>query len=193
VSFVGGGGGVRGFAGLLESYVEARVERCVSRNYALLLGDWACIASLLVESGVVEEIPPVVLAPDPFTASDLFLKPKVGEGDFAVVTSAPLLVAIRMGSPAYDDLVRTVSRILCCEGEERFEFLMVGRRGAECHVEMFLLRREPAWYTARELAKVVVKDMVGAVRRMARYGMCRSERECFESAIAYLKTARGCD
>jgi hypothetical protein len=193
VSFVGGGGGVRELVELIQSYVEARVEKCVSGNYALLRGDWACIVHLLVESGIVEKIPHAVLAPDPFTASDLFLRPKVNESDFVIVTPAPLLVAVRMGSPAYNSLVRTLSRILCCEGEERFEFLMVGRRRNECHVEMFMLRREPAWYTARELAKAVVEDMVGMVRSMVRMRMCRSERECLESALSYLKTARGCD
>ncbi len=186
------GGGVRELVELIQSYVEARVEGCVSGNYALLHGDWACIVHLLVESGVVEEIPHTVLAPDPFTASDLFLRPKVGEGDFVVVTPAPLLVAVRMDSPAYGNLVKTLSRILCCREEERFEFLMVARRGNECHVEMFLLRREPAWLTAREISKLIVEDMVGMVRRMVRRGKCRSERECLESALSYLRTARGC-
>jgi hypothetical protein len=190
---MGRGGGVRGLVGLVESYVEARVERCVSGNYALLLGDWACIASLLVESEIVEKPPHVVLAPDPFAASDLLLKPKVSGGDFVIVTPAPLLVAVRMGSLAYDNLVRTLSRILCCEGEEGFELLMAGRRGGECHVETFTLRREPAWLTARELAKIIVEGMVGAVRRMVKRGKCWSERECLESALSYLKTARGCN
>ena len=79
VSFVGGGGGVRGLVELIQSYVEARVERCISRGYALLYGDWVCVVSLL------------------------------------------------------------------------------------------------------------------AVREMARYGMCRSERECLESALSHLKTTRGCN
>jgi hypothetical protein len=189
---MGRGGGVRGLVELVESYVEARVERCVSGNYALLLGDGACIVHLLVESEIVEKPPHVVLAPDPFVASDLLLKPKVSGSDFVIVTPAPLLVAVRMGSPAYDNLVRTLSKILCCEGEGGFEFLMVGRRGNECHVETFTLRREPAWLTARELAKIIVEGMVGVVRRMVRRGKCWNERECLESALSYLKTARGC-
>jgi hypothetical protein len=190
---MGRGGGVRELVDLLGSYVEARVEKCVSRNYALIYGDWMCIVHLLVESEIIEKPPHTVLAPDQFRASDLFLKSKIGERDFVVVTPAPLLVAIRMNSLAHNNIVKTVSRLLCCVEEERFEFLMVGRRGNECHVEMFMLRREPAWLTARELSKVIVEDMVGVVRKMVKRGECWDERSCFESALSYLKTARGCN
>jgi hypothetical protein len=193
VLFMGRGGGVRELVDLLESYVEARVEKCVSGNYALLLGDWMCIVQLLVDSGVVREPSPLALALDPFKASDLLLKHNANPEDFVVVTPAPLLVAIRMDSHAYDNLVKILSRMLCCGEGGRFEFLIVGRDGYECYFELLMLRREPAWFTARGISKVIVEDMVGIAREMARWGVCRSEKECLESTLAHLKALRGCN
>jgi hypothetical protein len=191
---VGRGDGVRELVELVQSYVEARAERCISSGYALLYGDWYCIVYLLVESGVIEGLPPVIPAPDPITASAFLLKTGLGEseGDYVVVSPAPLVVAVRMGSPTYDSIVRTASKLIGLGEEERFDYLVAGRDGDRCYTWLIRRARVPAERVAREIAKMVVGELRRIVKDMVRDGECWSERECFEDVLEYLKTARGC-
>ncbi len=191
---MGRGGGVGELAELVQSYVEARVERCVSRKYALLYGDWICIANLLAESGVTEVVPQAILEPNPLIAI-LDLVRFMGD-DYVIVAPAPaVVVAVRMGSPSYDSIVKTLSRLTGYREEEaRFEYLAVGREGVGCYTWHFW-RAEGVSdeRVARELAKFIVGELRGAVREMVRYGMCQSERACLEKMLAYLQTARECN
>ncbi len=191
---MGGGGGVRGLVELIQSYVEARVGRCISRGYALLYGDWRCIMYLLAESGVTEVDPRAFLEPSPlFAIPDLA---GLTGGDCVIVVPAPtIVVAVRMGSPSYDSVVKALSRLTGYRGEEaRFEYLAVGREGAGCYTWHFW-RAEgvPGERMAREIAEFIVGEMRRNAREMARYGMCRSERACLEKTLAYLQTARECN
>jgi len=190
---VGGGGGVRGLVELIQSYVEARVERCISRGYALLYGDWRCVAYLLAESGVAGVDPWALLEPSPLSAIPGLAG--LAGGDCVIVVPAPaIVVAVRMGSPSYDGVVRALSRLTGYRGEEaRFEYLAVGREGDGCYTWHFR-RAEgvPGERMAREIAEFIVGELRRNAREMARYGMCRSERACLERTLAYLKTARGC-
>jgi hypothetical protein len=190
---MGRGGGVGELAELVQSYVEARVERCVSRKYALLYGDWVCIASLLAESGVTEVVPQAILEPDPVIAI-LDLVRLMGD-DYVIVAPAPaVVVAVRMGSPSYDSIVKTLSRFTGYREEARFEYLAVGREGVGCYTWHFWRAEGVSGErVARELAKFIVGELRRAVREMVRYGMCRSERACLEKILAYLQTARECN
>jgi hypothetical protein len=191
---MGRGGGVGELAELVQSYVEARVERCVSRKYALLYGDWICIANLLAESGVTEVDPLAILEPDLLIAA-LDLVRLMGD-DYVIVAPAPAtVVAVRMGSPSYDSIVKTLSRLTGYREEEtRFEYLAVGREGFRCYTWHFW-RAEGVSdeRMAREIAKFIVGELRKAVREMVRYGMCRNERACLEKILAYLQTARECN
>jgi hypothetical protein len=186
-------GRVRELVDLLESYVEARVERCVSKGYALLYGDWRCVVGLLVESGVVEGLPPAVPAPDPITASALLLELGCGGGDCVVVTPAPLVVAVRMGSSVYDSIIRALSELTGCKKWKLgFKQLAVSREGDTCVALHLQPEEEPAEPEARKLAKVLVAGLRWIVKNMVEGGACPSERKCLERALEYLRTAKGC-
>jgi len=191
---VGRGGRVRELVELIHSYVEARVERCVSRRYALIYGDWVCVAGVLAESGVAEVDPQAILEPNPVIAiADLA---RFMGDDYVIVAPAPaVVVAVRMGGPSYGNIVKTLSRLAGRREEEAgFEHLAVGREGAGCYTLRFR-RAEgvPGEHAARELARFVVGGLGRAVREMARRGMCRGERACLEKMLAYLQIARECD
>jgi hypothetical protein len=190
---MGRGGGVGELAELVQSYVEARVERCVSRKYALLYGDWICIANLLAESGVAEVDPRAILEPNPLIAiTDLV---RFMGDDYVIVAPAPAaVVAVRMGSPSYDSIVKTLSRFTGYREEDaRFGYLAVGREGVGCYAWHFWRAEGVSGErVARGIAKFIVRGLRRNVREMARYGMCRSERACLEKMLAYLQTAREC-
>jgi hypothetical protein len=191
---MGRSGGVGELAELIQSYVEARVERCISRGYALLYGDWVCVASLLAESGVTEVDPWAILEPNPLIAI-LDLVRFMGD-DYVIVVPAPaVVVAVRMDSPSYDSIVKTLSRHTGYRGEKaRFEYLAVGREGDGCYTWHFWRAKGvSSERMAREIAEFIVGELRGVVREMARYGMCRSERACLEKTLAYLQTARECN
>jgi len=117
-------------------------------------------------------------------------------GDCVTVVPAPaIVVAVRMGSPSYDGAVKALPRLTGYREEEAgFEYLAVGREGDGCYTWHFWRAKGvPGERMAREIAEFIAGELRRNAREMARYGMCRSERECLESALSHLKTTRGCN
>jgi hypothetical protein len=187
VLFVGRGGGVGELAELVQSYVEARVERCVSKGYTIVYGDGVCILSLLARLKPNGDdcilITPLTVVADLAPSS----KP-------AFVGAMPgiQVIAVRKGSTLYDELANFISG-LCCGGSEELDIVVLGRSGRECYVETAGVWRGAAEEIARAISKVAVESMVKASEWLKDVGLYPDRRGYLERLLERVKALRSCD
>jgi hypothetical protein len=160
--------GRRGVAGAVDEFiellaygVEADVERCLRRGYALIIGD-DCVLSALRMSGV-------------------------GEDEVSFL-SYPGVAVVRKGSPQYARIAGYVSGVTGGRSQG-FDMVFAWGEGIWCSYEAYSVAKGAEGEIARDLARplvgITVRDIAGKVEELMREGVCRGEAECLEYMLEH--------
>jgi hypothetical protein len=185
----GDGDGLGELVDLLESYVEARVEECASKEYAIVCGDGVCVASLLAK--LVPAGDDCVLITPLTVIAGLA---RSHEPAFVGVTPDIQAMAVRKGGLAHARLADFLSWMYREELREA-DLVVLRRSGRECYVAAAGVKREDldAGEVAKTLSKAIVESMVKASEWMAEAKLCSDKRECLERLLKRVKALRRCD
>jgi hypothetical protein len=184
-----GGDGVRELVDLLESYIEARIEGCASKEYVIVYGDGVCILSLLTELKSNDDDCILIT---PLTAVIGLTR----SSKSASVGAMPdiQVIAVRKGSLMYTRLVDLISRTYH-EGLKEVDMVVIGRSERECYVAVVGVKRETfnAEEVARAISEVVIESMVKASEWVENVGLYSDKREYLERLLERVKALRSCD
>jgi hypothetical protein len=146
---------------LLARGVEADVERCLRRGYALIIGD-DCVLSALKLSGV-------------------------GEDEVSFL-SYPGVAVVKKGSPQYARIAGYVGGV--AGGRSRdFDIVFAWGEGAWCSYETYGVAEGAEGEIARELARplvgITIRDIADKVGELMEDGVCRGEAECLKYMLEH--------
>jgi hypothetical protein len=185
---MGGDGELGELVDLLESYVEARVEECASKEYVIVCGDGVCVASLLAK------LVPVggdCILITPFTV--IAGLTHTHKPAFVGVMPGLATMAVRKGGLVYARLVDFLSRTYR-EGLREVDLAVLERSGRDCYVATAGVKSEDlnAEEVARVVSKAVVESIVKASEWAAEANLCPGKRECLERWLERVKALRRC-
>jgi hypothetical protein len=186
---MGGDGELGELVDLLESYVEARVEGCASKEYAIVYGDGVCVISLLNKLRPIDD-DCILITPLTVIASLTHSSEPVFVGTMPRVQA----MAVRKGGSVYARLVDLLARTYN-ERLKEVDLLVIGRSERECYVVAAGVKRENfnAEEVARIISKVVVESIVEASGWATEANLCSDKRECLERWLERVKALRRCD
>jgi hypothetical protein len=154
------------FIELLTYEVEADIERCLKRGYALIIGD-DCVLSTLKLSGVSE--------------------------DEVSFLSYPGVAVVRKGSLQYARIARYVGEVTGGRSQVT-DIILAWSEGIWCSYETYGVVKGAEREIARDLAKplvgVAVRDIVDIVEELMEDGVCRGENECVKYMLEHSKVDR---
>jgi hypothetical protein len=157
----GAAGAVDEFIELLAYGVEADVERCLRRGYALIIGD-DCVLSALRMSGVSE--------------------------DEVAFLSYPGVAVVRKGSPQYARIAGYVGEVTGRRSPD-LDIVLAWSEGIWCSYETYRVAKGAEREIARELARplvgIAIRDIVGKVEELMEDGVCRGESECIKYMVEH--------
>jgi hypothetical protein len=185
---MGGDGELGELVDLLESYVEARVEECASKDYVVVYGDGVCVAVLLTKLRPAGD-DCILITPLTVIAG----LTRSHEPAFVGVTPDIQAIAVRKGSLVHARLADLLTRAYH-EGLREADLLAIGRRERECHVVIAGAKRGDfnAEETARAISELIVESMVKASEWATEANLCSNKRECLERWLERVKALRRC-